>query len=335
MNDVTIIAEAGVNHNGDIAMALNLIEAAAAAGADIVKFQTFKANKLATVNAQKAQYQKYNTKKDQESQIDMLNNLELSLEDHKLLIEKCKECKIEFLSTGFDIESLDILRKFDLKRYKIPSGEITNLPYLKHIATFNKPIIMSTGMSNILEIESAIKVLENSGLSKKNLVILQCTTEYPTPINEVNLRVLETISSKFSVKTGLSDHSSGILVASAAVALGASVIEKHITLNKNLEGPDHIASIEPGEFKNMVDNIREIEKALGDGIKKATESEQKNIPIIRKSIVAIKKIKKGDFFSYENIGCKRPGTGISPMRINYVLGKPAIRNFKIDELIEL
>ena len=265
----------------------------------------------------------------------MLKKLELNEKSHDLLIQKCKEYNIEFLSTGFDIKSLNLLNKKGLKRYKIPSGEITNLPYLKHVVTFKKPIIMSTGMSTFDEINTAVNLLLDEGIEKENLTLLQCTTEYPAPMEEINLRVLETLRNKFNLKVGISDHSEGISVPIASVALGASVIEKHLTLDKNLPGPDHKASIEPNDLEKMIRGIRDIEKALGDGIKKPSISEEKNKNIIRKSLVALKKIKKGDIFSYKNIGCKRPGYGISPMEINNILGKKSTKNFEKDEMIKL
>lgn len=334
-NRVTVIAEAGVNHNGDMQMAFDLIKEAANAGADIIKFQTFYTEEIVTDYSKKAPYQIKNCKeKIYESQKEMLKKLELTDNDHHLLSENCRQNNIEFLSTGFDIRSLDLLKKFGLKRYKIPSGEITNLPYLKHVARFKKPIILSTGMSTLEEIDSAVNILLDEGLQRENLILLQCTTEYPAPMEEINLKVIETLRNKFDLKIGISDHSKGISVPIAAVALGACLVEKHITLDRNLPGPDHKASIEPNEFKRMIKGIRDIEKALGDGIKKPSNNEEKNKNIIRKSIVAIKEIKEGDLFSYENLGCKRPGYGISPMEINKFLGKKSRKSFEKDEMIE-
>jgi N,N'-diacetyllegionaminate synthase len=336
INQVTVIAEAGVNHNGDLEMASELIKVAAYAGADIIKFQTFNTEDIVTNNSKKAPYQIRNSRDNlNQSQKEMLENLELSASDHDFLIQKCKEYNIEFLSTAFDIKSLNSLNERGLKRYKIPSGEITNLPYLKHIVKFKKPIIMSTGMSTLNEIDTAVNILLDEGLPRENLTLLQCTTEYPAPMEEINLRVLETFRNRFNVKIGISDHSEGISVPIASVAIGASVIEKHLTLDKSLPGPDHKASIEPKDLEKMIRGIRDIEKALGDGIKKPSISEEKNKKVIRKSIVALKQIKKGDIFSYENIGCKRPGDGISPMQIDNIIGKKSKTNFEKDEMIKL
>jgi len=333
---VTVIAEAGVNHNGDLNIAFELIKAAANAGADVIKFQTFNADEIVTNYSKKANYQiKNNLAEANETQKEMLTKLELSENDHQLLIQRCKQYNIEFLSTGFDLNSLNLLNKLQLKRYKIPSGEITNLPYLKHIAKFKKPIIMSTGMASLDEIEAAVNVLLKEGHPKEKLTLLQCTTEYPAPFEEINLKVMKTLRNTFNVKVGISDHSAGISVPIASVALGATVIEKHLTLDKELPGPDHKASIVPNELISMIRGIREIEKALGNGIKIMTPSEEKNKNIVRKSLVATKKINKGDTFSYENIGCKRPGYGISPMKINNILGEKASKNFEKDEMIEL
>ena len=333
---VVVIAEAGVNHNGDINKALSLIDAAYYAGADIIKFQTFKTESISTRYSPKAHYQKENSQIDEDnSQFNMLKKLQLSLNDYKLIIEKCKSLNIEFLSTGFDLESLIFLDNFGIKRHKIPSGEITNLPYLRKISKFGKPIIMSTGMSTVDEIDAAINVLTGCGVSLKDLTLLQCTSEYPAPIDEINLNVMNFFRRKFNVEVGISDHSEGIEVAIAATALGARVIEKHITLDKNLIGPDHKASIEPEEFKRMTLGIRKIEKALGDEQKIITSSEVKNKNIVRKSIVATKEIKKGEIFTSFNIGCKRPGYGISPMKIDQIIGSRANKNYEIDEMIRL
>ncbi|RHX78359.1 N-acetylneuraminate synthase [Leptospira yasudae] len=329
-----IIAEAGVNHNGDIKLALKLIDIAAEAGADIVKFQTFEAEKLATKFAQKADYQNKTTDFN-ESQFDMLKRLELSKEDHLTLIQRCKEKRIEFLSTAFDLHSLAFLEQFNLSRYKIPSGEITNLPYLRKIGSSGKPIILSTGMSNLAEIESAISVLENAGTDRSRITVLHCNTEYPTPFEDVNLSAMSAIRDTFQVQVGYSDHTGGIEVSIAAVALGASVIEKHFTLDKNLPGPDHKASLEAKELQEMVRSIRNVERCLGDGIKRPSKSESKNLTIARKSIVANVAIKAGEIFTTENLTAKRPGSGISPMRLDELIGLKAKRDFAEDEIIEL
>jgi N,N'-diacetyllegionaminate synthase len=329
-----IIAEAGVNHNGDLSMARKLIDVAAAAGADLVKFQTFSANRLVTRTAAKADYQNLTTDS-KESQHDMLRRLELTVEIHEELIAHCAARGIGFFSTGFDIESVDLLLGLGQDRFKIPSGEITNLPYLRHIGRTGKPVILSTGMAEMDEIKAAIDALEEAGISRASVTVLHCTTAYPTPMAEVNLRAMLSIQKAFDVEVGYSDHTLGIEVAIAAVALGASVIEKHFTLDRNLPGPDHKASLEPEELKAMVAAIRNIEIALGDGIKRLTASEAGNRPVVRKSLVASRGIKKGEVFSVENIVAKRPGTGISPMRWDVVIDRLAPRDFSQDELIEL
>lgn len=329
-----IIAEAGVNHNGDIVLAKQLIDAAADAGADVVKFQTFKADRQVTHDAKKADYQNQTTDRT-ESQHEMLRRLELSTEMHHELIAHCAMRKIVFLSTGFDIESVDLLRSLGQDSFKIPSGEITNLPYLRYIGQLGKPVILSTGMATMGDIESAIGVLEQAGTKRANITVLHCTTEYPTPMAEVNLRAMQSIHNAFGVAVGYSDHTSGIEVAIAAVALGATVIEKHFTLDRSLPGPDHKASLEPSELKAMVAAIRNIEVAMGDGIKRLTPSELRNKPIVRKSLVASQIIKAGDIFSAQNIAAKRPGTGISPMCWDEVVGRIASRDYSIDELIEI
>ncbi|MDI7182287.1 N-acetylneuraminate synthase [Leptospira santarosai] len=329
-----IIAEAGVNHNGDMSIAEELINVAFDAGADIVKFQTFNSTELASNFAKRADYQISNMQEDG-TQVSMLKKLELSIQDHFRLIEICKKKKIQFLSTAFDLKSVDLLIELGMSLWKIPSGEITNYPYLKKIGELDHKIILSTGMANLGEIESALNVLINSGSSLENITILHCTTEYPTPFHEVNLHAIETLRSAFRTKVGYSDHTIGIEVAIAAVALGATVIEKHFTLNRNLPGPDHRASLEPNELKMMVSSIRNIEKSMGDGIKKPSSSERKNISIARKSIVAICKISEGEIFSESNIATKRPGDGLSPMYWDLIIGKQAKRDFQVDELIEL
>lgn len=331
---ILIIAEAGVNHNGDPALAKQLIDIAADAGADLVKFQTFSADRLSTREAKKADYQ-IATTESAETQHQMLSRLELSASMHHELIAYCSTRNIGFFSTGFDIESVDLLISLGINHFKIPSGEITNLPYLRHIGQFNKPLIISTGMATMGEIEAAIDVLEQSGTARSLITLLHCTTEYPTPMEEVNLRAMTSMHAAFGVAVGYSDHTAGIEVAIAAAALGGTVIEKHYTLDKNLPGPDHKASLEPDELKAMVSAIRNIEVALGDGIKRLTPSEERNKPVVRKSLVASRAIKVGEVFSTENITIKRPGTGISPMNWDAVMGRKSARDFAVDELIEL
>lgn len=329
-----IIAEAGVNHNGSVEMAMRLIEKAKEAGADYVKFQTGNGN-VVSKYAQKANYQKVNTNNSNETQAEMLKKIRLKFKDFILLKEYCDEVGIKFLSTPFDFDSIDFLATIAMDYMKIPSGEITNYPYLVRIAQIGLPIIMSTGMCTLGEIESALTILEENGVERKNIILLHCNTEYPTPFEDVNLRAMLSIGNCFGVDYGYSDHTKGIEVPIAAVALGAKVIEKHFTLDRNLKGPDHIASLEPDELKRMVDNIRNIEKALGSSVKKVSKSEYKNISVARKSIIASKDIKKGELFTVENITTKRPGNGVSPMLWNEVLGLIAKRDFSEDELIEL
>ena len=328
-----IIAEAGVNHNGDINLAKKLIDAASDAGVDYVKFQTFIAKKLVSKSARKADYQLENTKKGSESQLLMLQRLELGEQKHHELLEYCKHKNIKFLSTGFDLESLDFLNELGIDRFKIPSGEITNLPYLRKIASFRKPVILSTGMAHMVEISEAFEILLKGGIPKEDVTVLHCNTEYPTPITDVNLRAMNTIGDKLGVAVGYSDHTLGIEVPIAAVALGASVIEKHFTLDNRMEGPDHKASLEPSDLKTMVSAIRNIEAALGHGRKEPSESERKNRDIARKSIMASTSIKKGDFFTEKNITVKRPGTGISPMKWDKILGSVARKDYSEDEMI--
>ncbi|MDC7700853.1 N-acetylneuraminate synthase [Vogesella indigofera] len=330
-----IIAEAGVNHNGDMALARQLIAAAAAAGADLVKFQTFQARKIVAASAPKADYQKQTTGAN-ESQLEMIRKLELSRANHEMLIAECKKHGIGFFSTAFDQDSLALLSELGcLEMVKIPSGELTNLPLLREISRLGKPTLLSTGMANLADIEAAIEAIEANGTPRSLITILHCTTEYPTPMEEVNLRAMLSIRQAFGVEVGYSDHTPGIEVPIAAVAMGARVIEKHFTLDRNLPGPDHRASLEPGELAAMVCGIRNIEQALGDGIKRPSPSELKNKPIARKSIVALRDIKAGELFSPENLTTKRPGTGISPMQWDAVIGKTARRDFATDELIEL
>lgn len=333
-NRTLIIAEAGVNHNGDLGLARKLIDAAAEAGADLVKFQTFSADRQVTRTAAKADYQTRTTDGN-ESQYEMLRRLELTGEMHKELIAHCAKRNIGFFSTGFDIESVDLLVSLGQDRFKIPSGEITNLPYLRHIGRIGKPVILSTGMAEMGEIQVAIDAMEEAGTPRAMVTVLHCTTEYPAPMAEINLRAMLGIRETFGVEVGYSDHTRGIEVAIAAVALGASVIEKHFTLDRNMAGPDHEASLEPEELKAMVAAIRNIETALGDGIKRLTSSEARNKLVARKSLVAKRAIKAGEMFSAENIITKRPGSGISPMRWDEVMGRAAPRDFLSDELIEL
>jgi N,N'-diacetyllegionaminate synthase len=334
MKKTLIIAEAGVNHNGDINLAKKLIDVAASCGADMVKFQTFSADSLATKNAKMAKYQIKNTKND-EAQQNMLSRLELSEDDHESLIDYCKLKKIEFLSTGFDIQAIDFLIKKNIKLIKIPSGNLTDLPYLKKIAQKNMPVILSTGMANLQEVSDAVSILINNGLKKELLTLLHCTTQYPAPHEDINLMAIETMRTKFDLEIGYSDHTLGIEASIAAVALGASVIEKHFTLSRNFDGPDHKASLEPDELKTMVKSIRNIELSMGNGIKEPSQHEKENIAIARKSIVASQNILKGELYSDKNITSKRPGCGLSPMLWDDLIGKPANQSYNQDDLIEL
>ena len=332
MNKVFIIAEAGVNHNGDINLAKKLIDVAANAGVDAVKFQTFKTELCVSKNAKKASYQEENTGKE-ESQFEMIKKLELDENTHKELIAYCKEKNITFLSTPFDSDSIKLLDELGLSPFKIPSGEITNLPYLRQIGGFNKKIILSTGMANLGEVEAAIDVLVKSGTKRENISLLHANTQYPTPMEDVNLRAMITLKNAFGLEVGYSDHTLGIEVDIAAAAMGAKIIEKHFTLDKNMPGPDHKASLEPDELAAMVGAIRNIELALGDGLKHFSKSESENIKIARKSIVAKCDIKKGEIFSEQNICVKRPGDGINPMRWDEVIGQISQKDYKQDELI--
>jgi N,N'-diacetyllegionaminate synthase len=329
---VFIIAEAGVNHNGSVDLAKQLIDVASNSGADAVKFQTFKAENLVSKNTQKAEYQKQTTNAS-ESQFDMIKKLELDVDTHKELITYCQEKDIMFLSTPFDHDSIDLLSSLGLHIFKIPSGEITNLPYLRYIGSLDKQVVLSTGMSNLQEVEDALTILINAGTSKENITILHANTMYPTPMEDVNLNAMLTIQQEFGVAVGFSDHTLGIEVDIAAVAMGASIIEKHFTLDKTMNGPDHKASLEPDELKAMVLSIRNIEKALGSYEKKPSPSESINIDIARKSIVSNQIIKKGDMLSDKNITTKRPGTGISPMEWDKVIGTVATKNYQVDDLI--
>lgn len=328
---VFIIAEAGVNHNGDISTARRLVDAARAAGADCVKFQTFRAKNLAAHSAGRAAYQKMAI--GEGAQQDMLRRLELSFEEFMGLKEYCVQAGIQFLSTPFDFESIDFLISMDMPFWKIPSGEITNLPYLLRIAGTEKSVVMSTGMSTLKEVGTALDVLKKNGSGP--VTLLHCNTEYPTPMKDVNLRAMLTLRDTFHCEVGYSDHTLGTEVPIAAAALGATIIEKHFTLDRNMEGPDHKASLEPKELAAMVRGIRNVELALGTGIKEPSASERKNIPIARKSIVALRNIRKDEVFTEENITVKRPGSGLSPMRWFEILGTRAARNFQEDELITL
>ena len=333
MNSVYVIAEAGVNHNGSIDLAKKLIDVAVDSGADAVKFQTFKADKLVSKTAQKADYQKKATSAG-ESQYEMIKKLELDEVAHRTLISYCNVKQITFLSTAFDHDSIDLLNSFGMPIFKIPSGEITNLPYLRHIGRLGKEIILSTGMADIGEIEDALDVLLNAGASKNKISVLHATTEYPCPIDEVNLRAMQTIRDAFAIRVGYSDHTQGIEVPIAAVAMGASIIEKHFTLDRTMEGPDHKASLEPAELKAMVRSIRHIERAIGSGIKKPTASELRNILVARESIVAATPILAGEIFSEKNLTVKRPGMGLDPMRWDEVIGTVATRDYQPDEVIK-
>lgn len=333
---VMVIAEAGVNHNGDLDMAKRLVDAAAKAGADLVKFQTFKAEKIASTNARKASYQaRTDDGIEPEGQLGMLKRLELTEAAHEVLVEHCAARRIGFFSTGFDLDSLDFLYALGLEQFKIPSGEITNLPYLRRVAGFGKDVILSTGMASMGDIEAAIEAVEAAGLPRDRITVLHCTTEYPAPFEEVNLRAMNTIGQAFGVRVGYSDHTQGIEVSLAAVALGASVIEKHFTLDRTLQGPDHAASLEPQELAALVQGVRRVEKSLGHPEKRRTASEASNVAVARKSIVAARPIAVGELFSDENLAAKRPGEGMSPMRWDEVVGRVAPRDFAQDEEIHL
>ncbi|MBF7045952.1 N-acetylneuraminate synthase [Campylobacter volucris] len=332
MQKTIIIAEAGVNHNGDINIAKKLIEVASEAGADYVKFQSFVARDCVSKIAKKASYQLENTDENQ-SQLDMIKKLELDEKAHEELIKHCNKCGIKFLSTPFDLKSIELLARLNVELFKIPSGELTNYPYLKKIASYDKNIILSTGMATLLEIQNALNVLTSNGTQREKITILHCNSEYPTPFEDVNLKAMQTLKETFDLPVGYSDHTLGISVSIAAVTMGACVIEKHFTLDKTMQGPDHQASLDINELKAMVKSIRDIEKALGDGVKKPSKSEMKNIDIVRKSLVAKKAIKKGECFSEENLTTKRPGNGICAMNYEKYIGKIAQKNYQEDELI--
>ena len=335
MKHVLIIAEAGVNHNGSLELAKQLIDKAVEAGVDIIKFQTFKSEKLVSKTAKQAEYQQRNIGKKDEGQLAMLKKLELSRQDHEELIAYCNEKGIRFFSTAFDMDSIDYLHSLNMGLWKIPSGEITNYPYLRKIAQYHEPVILSTGMCELSDIEAALMVLLEFGVQKEQITVLHCNTEYPTPFQDVNLKAMLEIEERFGVKIGYSDHTKGIEVPIAAVALGATVIEKHFTLDRNMEGPDHKASLEPAELKAMVCAIRNIEQALGSGHKTISESEHKNIEIARKSIVAACPIKAGELLTEDNLTVKRTGNGISPMCWNKVIGTIATKDFEVEEVIVL
>src|SRR5580692_1125077 len=330
MPNVFIIAEAGVNHNGSLDLALRLVDAAKASGADAVKFQTFRADLLATRSAHKAPYQERTTA-NVESQFEMLQRLQLDAAAHRCLIDHCRQVGIQFLSSPFDAQSADLLATMDLPLYKVPSGEITNLPFLQHLARKGRPIILSTGMSTLGEVEEAVHVLQAAG--GVQLTLLHCVTEYPAPYAEVNLRAMQTLKSAFGLPVGYSDHTPGIEIAIAAVALGAEVIEKHFTLDRSLPGPDHSASLEPKEFKQMVAAIRNVESALGDGIKKPALCELPNIPVARKSVVAARALRAGQKLAAADLDIKRPGTGLSPKLLTALVGRTLRTNIEPDELI--
>lgn len=334
MERTLIIAEAGVNHNGSIEIAKQLIDVAAEAGVDYVKFQTFNADRLVSKEATMAEYQQNNMHKTT-TQYEMLKKLELSPKQHKILIDYCATKGVRFFSTAFDLESIDFLGSLHLGLWKVPSGEITNYPYLKRIANYNEPVILSTGMSVYDEISDAVNLLIDKGISKDMITLLHCNTEYPTPMEDVNLHAMQYLKDKLNIKVGYSDHTKGIEVPIAAVALGAAVIEKHFTMSRSMEGPDHKASLEPDELKAMVASVRNIEKALGRYDKQVTHSEEKNIRIARKSIVAARKIEKGEMFTEQNLTVKRPGDGISPMKWPEVMGKIAAKVYMPDDIIEL
>jgi N,N'-diacetyllegionaminate synthase len=330
-----IIAEAGVNHNGDMATARRLVDAAAEAGADLVKFQTFSAKTLVSAKAVKAEYQNRNEAGNSETQQSMLQRLELPKEAHFDLLTHCADRGIGFFSTAFDFDSLDFLNQLGLPRFKVPSGEITNLPYLRRVARFGKELILSTGMATLGEIEAALEVIERSGCPRNQITLLHCTTEYPAPYGEVNLKAIATLREAFGVAVGYSDHTEGIEISLAAVALGATIIEKHFTLDRSMPGPDHAASLQPDELRALVAGVRRIELALGSSRKQRTLSEEKNRVVVRKSIVASRNIKSGEVFSEKNLTVKRPGSGLSPMRWDEVIGRLAVRDFAADEEIQL
>ncbi len=330
-----IIAEAGVNHNGSLERALSLVDCAAEAGVDFVKFQTFKAENIVNKEAQKADYQIKNTTSEAQTQFEMLKKLEMGNEWYPALIKRCEEKGVRFLSTGFDVESIDFLDALEVPFYKIPSGEITNKSYLRHIARKGKDIILSTGMAHLQEVKDAIEVIEKEGVDRNHITVLHCNTEYPTPMDDVNLKAMNHMAKELGVKVGYSDHTLGIEVPIAAVALGACVIEKHFTLDRNLPGPDHAASLEPGELKAMVQGIRNIEKAIGGtGFKEPSKSEQKNMAVARKSLHTSRSLKKGCVITEEDLIALRPGTGISPMEIDQIIGRVLVHDVEKQTLLK-
>ncbi len=331
-NKIQIIAEAGANHNGELSIALQLVDVAVKAGADIVKFQTAKSENLISKYAPKAEYQKKYTSK-AESQLEMGKQLDLNYHSHVRLIDYCKGKNIEFLSTPFDLDSINMLLKLGLTKFKIPSGAVIDLPFLRRIGSLNKDLILSTGMSTMDEVRTAFNILISSGTDRKKIIVLHCNTEYPTPMEDVNLKAMLSIKDELNAQVGYSDHTLGIEIPIAVVAMGGIVIEKHFTLDRSLPGPDHRASLEPDELKSMVTAIRNVEKAMGDGKKQPSRSEVKNIPIVRSSIVATKKIVKGEEFTSDNLGVKRPGAGISPMKWDDIIGNKADRDYELDELL--
>lgn len=330
-----IIAEAGVNHNGSLERALSLVDYAAEAGVDFVKFQTFKAENIVNKEAQKADYQIKNTTPEAQTQFEMLKKLEMGNEWYPALIKRCEEKGVRFLSTGFDAESIDFLDALEVPFYKIPSGEITNKTYLQHIARKGKDIILSTGMADMQEVIDAVAVIEKEGVDRNQITVLHCNTEYPTPMDDVNLKAMNHMAKELGVKVGYSDHTLGIEVPIAAVALGACVIEKHFTLDRNLPGPDHAASLEPGELKAMVQGIRNIEKAIGGtGVKEPSKSEQKNIRVARKSLHSARVLKKGSVIKQEDLVALRPGNGISPMEIDQIIGRVLVHDVEKQTLLK-
>ena len=330
-----IIAEAGVNHNGSLERALSLVDYAAEAGVDFVKFQTFKAENIVNKEAQKADYQIKNTTPEAQTQFEMLKKLEMGNEWYPALIKRCEEKGVRFLSTGFDAESIDFLDALEVPFYKIPSGEITNKTYLQHIARKGKDIILSTGMADMQEVIDAVAVIEKEGVDRNQITVLHCNTEYPTPMDDVNLKAMNHMAKELGVKVGYSDHTLGIEVPIAAVALGACVIEKHFTLDRNLPGPDHAASLEPGELKAMVQGIRNIEKAIGGtGVKEPSKSEQKNITVARKSLHSARVLKKGSVIKQEDLVALRPGNGISPMEIDQIIGRVLVHDVEKQTLLK-
>lgn len=330
---VYVIAEAGVNHNGSLDTAMKLVDAAAASGADAVKFQTFRAEEAVSADAPKARYQQVTTGS-AESQLDMVKRLELDADAHRVLVSHCEDSGIEFLSSPFDLASIDLLVTLGVRLIKVPSGEITNLPYLRRLGALGRSLFLSTGMSSMEEVSSALEVLSEAGLDREQITLLHCTSEYPAPYEDVNLRAMEAMRAEFGLPVGYSDHTRGVEVAIAAVALGACVIEKHLTLDRTMSGPDHAASVEPDEFSSMVEAIRHIETALGDGVKRVTEGERDTLAVARKSIVAAADISAGDVFSDRNLTTKRPGSGLSPMMWDSLIGRIARRSYHSDDRID-